>query len=168
MLNVTGADHSGQDVRIVANLCAEVGAHLSVLIISPPPLVMSPPPLCDGVPVWPEQRALDRLEKRSWQIGRLSQDMDRLEKRSRQIEGFSHDMARLQKRSREIRTLLRGMRLSHEVDTDYGDQANIGDVVRQRALCADLTIVGPALLNNDDLGPLVINGSLFESGKPVL
>lgn len=77
-------------------------------------------------------------------------------------------MERLQKRSRETRTLLRGRRLSHDVDTDYGDQANIGDVVRERALCADLTIVGPALLNDDNLGRLVINGSLSETGKPVL
>ncbi|WP_353642746.1 universal stress protein [Mesorhizobium sp. WSM2239] len=168
VLSVTGADHSDQDVRLVANLCAEIGAHLSVLIMSPPPLLMWPRPLCDCIPAWPEQRALDRLEKRSWQIGRLSQDMDRLEKQSWQIERFSNDMARLQKRSREVRTLLRGMRLSYDVDTDYGDQANIGDVVRQRALCADLTIVGPAFLNDDDLGRRVIDGSLFETGKPVL
>lgn len=41
-------------------------------------------------------------------------------------------------------------------------------MVRQPALCADLTIVGPALLNDDNLGRLVINGSLSETGKPVL
>ncbi|MER8764338.1 universal stress protein [Mesorhizobium sp. M0968] len=40
--------------------------------------------------------------------------------------------------------------------------------MRQRALCNDLTIVGPALLNDINLGPLVINGSLFDTGKPVL
>ncbi|MER8848687.1 universal stress protein [Mesorhizobium australicum] len=40
--------------------------------------------------------------------------------------------------------------------------------MRQRAICNDLTIVGPALLNNINVGPLVINGSLFDTGKPVL
>ncbi|MER8759063.1 universal stress protein [Mesorhizobium sp. M0976] len=60
------------------------------------------------------------------------------------------------------------MRLCYDVDTDYCDQASVGDAVRQRALCSDLTIVGPALLNDINLGPLVINGSLFDTGKPVL
>lgn len=91
-----------------------------------------------------------------------------MEKRSWQIERVSQDMGRLEKQSREIETLLRAMRLPGDVDTDYCKQASVGGVVRQRALCADLTIVGPALLNDDNLGPRVIDGSLFESGKPVL
>lgn len=53
VLSVTGADHSDQDVKTAAGLCAEVGAYLSVLIMSPPRLVMSPPPLGDGIPEWP-------------------------------------------------------------------------------------------------------------------
>ncbi|GLS33104.1 Nucleotide-binding universal stress protein, UspA family [Mesorhizobium albiziae] len=149
VLSVTGADHSDQDVRTAASLCAEVGADLSVLVIRS----ATRPPMGDGIPVWPEQRA---------------QDMARLENRSRQIERLSQGMARLEKQSREIQALLGTMRLSYDVDTDYCDHASVGDVVRQRALCADLTIVGPALLNDSDLGPLVMNGSLFETGKPVL
>ncbi|MBB6413959.1 universal stress protein [Mesorhizobium sangaii] len=153
VLCVTGADHSDRDVRIAAGLCAEVGAHLSVLIMSPPPLVMSPPPLADGILEWPVQRA---------------QAIARLDKRFRQTERFSQDMARLEKRYSEIQKLLRAMSLCHDVDTDYCDPASVGDVVRQRALYADLTIVGPALLNDDGLGPPVVNGSLFDTGKPVL
>lgn len=60
------------------------------------------------------------------------------------------------------------MRLCYDVDTDYCDQASVGDAVRQRALCNDLTIVGPTLLNDINLGPLVINGSLSDTGKPML
>ncbi|WP_095090481.1 universal stress protein [Mesorhizobium sophorae] len=153
VLNVTGSDHGDQDVRIAATLCAEVGAYLSVLVMSPPPLVMASPPLGDGIHEWPGQRA---------------QAIARLEKRYRQIERFSQDMATLEKTAREIRTLLRAMWLCYDVDTDYCDQASVGDAVRQRALCADLTIVGPALLNDDHLGPSVVNGSLFDTGKPVL
>lgn len=153
VLSVTGADHSDQDVRTAASLCAEVGAYLSVLVMSPPPLIMPSPLLGDGIPEWPGQRA---------------QAIARLDKRFRQIERFSHDMARLEKTSREIQKQLRAMRLCYDVDTDYCDQASVGDAVRQRALCNDLTIVGPALLNDINLGPLVINGSLFDTGKPVL
>ncbi|ESZ06359.1 universal stress protein [Mesorhizobium sp. L2C085B000] len=136
LLSVAGADHSDRDVRTAAILCAEVGAHLSVLILSPPPLVMSPPPLSDGISEWPRQRA--------------------------------HAIAALEKRYREIHKLLRATWRCYDVDIANCDQASIGDAVRQRALCNDLTIVGPALLNDISVGPPVINGSLFDTGKPVL
>ncbi|MGC5844684.1 universal stress protein [Mesorhizobium abyssinicae] len=146
VLSVTGAEHSDQDVSIAAGLCAEVGANLSVLI-------MAPPPLGGSIPEWPKRRAAA---------------IARLEKRYRQIEKFSHDMAILEKTSRDIQRLLRELWICYDVDTEYCDQASVGDTVRQRTLCSDLTIVGPALLNDIILGPLVINGSLFDTGKPVL
>ncbi|MER9592339.1 universal stress protein [Mesorhizobium australicum] len=153
LLSVAGADHSDRDVRTAASLCAEVGAHLSVLILSPPPLVMSPPPLSDGISEWPRQRA---------------HAIAALEKPYRQIERFSQDAASLEKTSRQIHKLLRATWRCYDVDVVNCDQASVGDAVRQRALCNDLTIVGPALLNDINLGPLVINGSLFDTGKPVL
>lgn len=153
LLSVAGADHSDRDVRTAAILCAEVGAHLSVLILSPSPLVMSPPPLSDGISEWPRQRA---------------HAIAALEKRYRQIDRFSQDAASLEKTSREIHKLLRATWRCYDVDTADCDQASIGDAVRQRALCNDLTIVGPALLNDISVGPPVINGSLFDTGKPVL
>lgn len=63
--------------------------------------------------------------------------------------------------------MLRATWRCYDVDTEHCDKAGVGDAVRQRALCTDLTIVGPALLNETSLGPLVINGSLFDTGKPV-
>ncbi|MER9070592.1 universal stress protein [Mesorhizobium sp. M0902] len=153
VLSVTGADHSDQDVRTAASLCAEVGAYLSVLVMSPPPLIMPSPLLGDGIPEWP---------------GQCAQAIARLDKRFRQIERFSQDIARLEKTSREIHKLLRATWRCYDVDIANCDQASIGDAVRQRALSNDLTIVGPALLNDISLGPLVINGSLFDTGKPVL
>lgn len=112
---------------------------------------MSSPLLGDGMAEWPGQRG---------------QAIARLDKRFRQIERFSQDMASLEKTSREIQKLLRATSLCYDVDTDYCDLANVGDAVRQRAHCTDL--VGPALLSDNNLGPLVINGSLFDRGKPVL
>ncbi|MES0038667.1 universal stress protein [Mesorhizobium sp. M0046] len=153
VLSVTGVDHSDQDVRTAASLCAEVGAYLSVLVMSPLPLIMPSPLLGDGIPEWPGQRA---------------QAIARLDKRFRQIERFSQDTASLEKTSREIHKLLRATWRCYDVDIANCDQASVGDAVRQRALCTDLTIVGPALLNDTSLGPLVINGSLFDTGRPVL
>ncbi|MER8434842.1 MULTISPECIES: universal stress protein [Mesorhizobium] len=77
-------------------------------------------------------------------------------------------MANLEKTSREIHKQLRGRWRRYEVDREHCDNASVGDAVRQRALCTDLTIIGPGLLNDTSLGPLVINGSLFETGKPLL
>ncbi|ESW70542.1 universal stress protein [Mesorhizobium sp. LSJC285A00] len=151
ILSVTGADHSDQDVAIAARLCAEVGAYLSVLIISPPPLLMSPPligsppPLGGGIAEWSRHRA-HHIAARE----------------------FSQDMVNLEKTLREIHKVLRATWRCYDVDTEHCDKAGVGDAVRQRALCTDLTIVGPALLNETSLGPLVINGSLFDTGKPVL
>ncbi|MEI9401881.1 universal stress protein [Mesorhizobium argentiipisi] len=147
-LCVTEMEHSDQDVRAAADLCAEVGARLSVLIIK---FARRRPSGADSA-LWPERiRAAFRLETRS-----------------SEIETFSNDVARLEKRSREIHTLLDAMAIPSDVGTDYCDQACFGDAVRQRALCTDLTVIGPLLLNDDDLGPFAIDGCLFESGTPVL
>ncbi|RRH94538.1 universal stress protein [Mesorhizobium tamadayense] len=148
ILCATGADHSDQDARTAAGLCAEVGAQLSVLIISPSPLLMPPPTLGDSIPEWPTVAGLKR--------------------RFRQIDRFSQDMAKLERRHTEFQNLLGAMSLRHDVDTDYCDPASVDDVVRQRALCTDLTIVGPTLLDDENLGPPVLNGCLFDTGKPVL
>ncbi|MER8613189.1 universal stress protein [Mesorhizobium sp. M1216] len=153
VLCLTGADHSDQDIRTAAGLCAEVGAHLSVRIIPAPMLAMSYLPIGDGIPEWPTGRG---------------QTMATLNNRYRQIDRFSQDVPRLERRSKDIQRLLRAMCLSYDVDTDYPDATGLGEVVRQHARCADLTLVGPALLNDSILGPLVINGSLFDTGKPVL
>ncbi|WP_027144894.1 universal stress protein [Mesorhizobium sp. WSM3626] len=146
VLCVMEVEHSDQDVRTAADLCVEVGARLSVLIIK----FARRRPIRPGV--WPEHTA----------------DVVRLERRIREIDTVSQDNARLEKRPREIKTLLEAKGAPCEVDTDYCDQACVGDVVRQRALYADLTVIGPSLLNDDELGPLAIDASLVKSGKPVL
>ncbi|WP_432284961.1 universal stress protein [Aminobacter sp. BA135] len=153
VLCLTGADHSDQDVRTAAGLCAEIGAHLSVLIIPAPMLLMSHRRIGDGVPEWPVARG---------------QAIARLNDRFRQIDRFTQNAIRLEKRSRDIHKLLESMSLAYDVDTDYYDPASLGEVARQRALCADLTIIGPELLNDENLGPPMVNGCLFDTGKPVL
>ena len=134
VLCVTGADNSDQDVRTAAGLCAEVGAHLSVRLYLPPMLLMSYPSIGDGVSEWP---------------GGRGQAIARLNDRFRQIDRFTQDVARLEKRSKDIQKLLRPMSLAYDVDTDYCDPVSLGEVARQRARCADLTIIGPGLLNDE-------------------
>ncbi|AZO34178.1 MAG: universal stress protein [Mesorhizobium sp.] len=152
VLCLTGADHSDQDVRTAAGLCAEIGAHLSVLVIPAPTLLMWHR-IGEGVLEWP--------------VGR-GRAIAILNKRLRQIDRFAQDAVRLENRSRDIKKLLESMSLAYDVDTDYYDPASLGEVVRQRAICADLTITGPGLLNDENLGPPVVNGCLFDTGKPML
>ncbi|CDM60053.1 hypothetical protein LPU83_pLPU83b_0053 (plasmid) [Rhizobium favelukesii] len=155
VLSVMRADHSDQDVRTAATLCAEIGAHLSVLVIG---LATRPPML-----ITPGIGAVSG----PWHEGRAS-ELQMLDRRCREIDGLTTDMVRQERRVGEIETLLGTMRLSCEVDFYYGDQASVGDVVRQRALYSDLTIIGPLILGAPDLALSVIDGSLGESGKPLL
>ncbi|TIL83181.1 MAG: universal stress protein [Mesorhizobium sp.] len=153
VLCLIGADHSDQDVRTAAGLCAEIGAHLSVLIITPSTLLMSHRWIGDGTLEWP--------------VGR-GQAIARLNDQCRQIDQLTQDAIRREKRSKNIQKLLESMSLAYDVDTDHYDPASLGEVARQRALCGDLTIIGPELLNDENLGPPAVNGCLFDTGKPVL
>ncbi|MEI9426131.1 universal stress protein [Mesorhizobium sp. Cs1299R1N3] len=148
VLCVTEVEHSDQDVRTAAGLCAEVGARLSILIIK----FATRPPISAVSALWPEH----------------TRDVIRLERRFREIEALSENIAKLEKRSREIRTLLEAGRAPYDVDTDYCDKGSVGHLLRHRAPYADLTVIGPSLLDDEDLGPLAIDGSLVQSGKPVL
>lgn len=49
ILTVTGADHGDGDLKVAAGLCAEIEAHLSVLVIA----LAAPPPIGrNGKPTW--------------------------------------------------------------------------------------------------------------------
>ncbi|MER9889199.1 universal stress protein [Mesorhizobium sp. M0114] len=151
LLSVAGADHSDRDVRTAASLCAEVGTFVR------PDFVASA-----------SHYVASAAKRRHLRVAYTTRARHSLEKRYSQIERFSQDMANLEKTSREIHKLLRATWRCYDVDTEHCDKAGVGDAVRQRALCTDLTIIGPALLNDTRLGPLVINGSLLDTGKPVL
>lgn len=138
VLSVAGVDHSDQDVRTAASLCAEVGAHLSVLVMLPLPLVM----LASAVRRWhPRVAWTTRTPLPHWNNGTGKR--------------FSQDTASSEKTSREIHKLLkRGGAMMSILRTAI--RASIGDAVPQRALCNDLTIVSRALLNDTNS---VTNGS---------
>lgn len=59
ILNVTGADTGDADVRVVAQLCLEVDAHLSVLVmgLAPIPATFGPPMAATWPIAWEEEMA---------------------------------------------------------------------------------------------------------------
>jgi nucleotide-binding universal stress UspA family protein len=84
ILTVTGPDYGDGDLKLAAGLCAEVGAHLSVLVVQ----MAAPPPVGEFAPVvsnaWMEERDAEarRLEERGKAItgmlaaGTVSADVD--------------------------------------------------------------------------------------------
>ncbi|HWK66641.1 MAG TPA: universal stress protein [Rhizobiaceae bacterium] len=66
ILNVTGIDQGDRDLKLAAELCGQVDAHLSVLAVA----IAAPPPMGDAVlmaDVWAKERqaAMDRVTERA-------------------------------------------------------------------------------------------------------
>ncbi len=78
------------------------------------------------------------------------------------------DLANLQKRTDDVTKLISASEQSVDVTGDYAEAAWTDEVVGQRARYTDLTLLGPELREDDRLGSFVLNGALFDSGKPVL
>jgi nucleotide-binding universal stress UspA family protein len=75
---------------------------------------------------------------------------------------------RLEERRAAILARLADRRLSAEVSVEHLEGAWAGEAVGRRARYADLTLIGPAQMARGQLGDEVIEGALFESGKPLL
>lgn len=66
ILNVTGIDQGDRDLKLTAELCEQVDAHLSALVVA----IAAPPPMGDAVlmaDVWAKERqaAMDRVTERA-------------------------------------------------------------------------------------------------------
>lgn len=66
ILNVTGVDQGDHDLRLAADLCAQVDAHLSALVVA----IAAPPPMGDAVmmaDLWAKERqaVLERVTERA-------------------------------------------------------------------------------------------------------
>lgn len=84
------------------------------------------------------------------------------------MEERKADLAELKKRTDEVTKLISASEQSVDVTGDYVEAAWADEVVGQRARYADLTLLGPELREDDRLGSYALNGTLFDSGKPVL
>jgi nucleotide-binding universal stress UspA family protein len=78
------------------------------------------------------------------------------------------DERRLEARRIEVTTALASSPVSTDVTAAYQELAWSDEAIGRRARYADLTVVGPELLATETLGPKVVEGALFSSGKPLL
>lgn len=77
-------------------------------------------------------------------------------------------LAAIDKRIEEVETLVSHAEISASVMDEYPELARIGHIIGRHARYSDATIIGPDLLANEELRGRVIEGALFESGKPIL
>ncbi len=77
-------------------------------------------------------------------------------------------LAALDKRVEEVEALVKKADISATVIDEFPEPARVGHIVGRHARYTDATIIGPDLLANESLKNLIIEGALFESGKPLL
>ncbi|MEP7453428.1 universal stress protein [Phyllobacterium sp. SB3] len=76
-------------------------------------------------------------------------------------------LAAIDKRIEEVETLVSHADISASVIDEYPELAKLGHIIGRHARYTDATIIGPDLLANEELRSRVIEGALFESGKPI-
>lgn len=84
------------------------------------------------------------------------------------VQERQEDMQRLAERSQAVTAHLTASSVSADVAAEYAEGAWADDVIGRRGRYADLTVVGPDVLNTDTLKAKVLEGALFLSGKPLL
>lgn len=136
ILAVVGVDHSAEDLRAAAQVCASANAHLSLLIVK---LAASPP------------------------IGDFAAaiSIDWLNERQREVDKLESCVAR-------ATDILTREGISFSVETKYTEAAWADDEIGERARYADLTLVGDGLMLDPELRSRTIDGTLFNSARPVL
>ena len=133
LLSVVEVNQTDGDLKIAIDLCQEVKAQLSVMVLSIAP---SPPIGMGTADAWVSRR--------------------------------QRSLAALQAKVDDIETVLRNADVSGTVTDEYPELARVGQIVGLHGRYIDAIIVGPDLLDNKTLKAPVIEGGLFESGRPVL
>ncbi len=78
------------------------------------------------------------------------------------------DTAKLKSRLARVNEIVNKSRISADVDNGYVEMAWLDSAVGQRAMYADITLIGADLASSVSLKASVLSGALFESRKPVL
>lgn len=68
----------------------------------------------------------------------------------------------------QLRNRLGSIGLSFDVESIFSDFAGVGYDIGERALYADLIVVGPAACEDEDLKRQIVAGGLFQAGRPLL
>lgn len=78
------------------------------------------------------------------------------------------DVAKLKKRTEAVKETVAGSGISAEVNSAYVEMAYLNNAVGERAIYADLTLLGSELLTNKYMQEAVLDGALFHSKTPAL
>ena len=78
------------------------------------------------------------------------------------------DLEALSKRVDAVETMVKNADISATVVDEYPEPARISRVIGRHARYTDATIIGSSLLRNDLMITTVVDGALFESGRPIL
>lgn len=84
------------------------------------------------------------------------------------IEERQRDIERLAEKAADIKSILAQSETSSEVVEIYTDFAWADEDIAERALYADLVLIGPQAASDEDLRRRVIDGALFQSATPML
>ncbi|WP_063934192.1 hypothetical protein [Ensifer adhaerens] len=82
------------------------------------------------------------------------------------LEQRERNLQELAERVGHVRDRIAKTELSFDVDSVYAEVAGASHDIGQRALYADLLLVGPAVFGNEDLKSQIVNGSLFCGCRP--
>jgi nucleotide-binding universal stress UspA family protein len=136
LLSVVDVRQNDDDLKTAIELCAEINAQLSVVVLA----IATLPPLGD----YPIGTADAWLKDRHNDLEALSKRVDRVE------------------------MMVKNADISATVIDEYPEAAKVARVIGRHARYADATIIGASLLRNDLLKTTVVDGALFESGRPIL
>lgn len=84
------------------------------------------------------------------------------------LQERQNELKQLKKRTAAVSSFVARSALSADISSEYPEIAWADETVGRRARYADLTVVGPELLDGETLRDKVIEGALFSSGKPLL
>ncbi|MBB3146850.1 nucleotide-binding universal stress UspA family protein [Phyllobacterium trifolii] len=77
------------------------------------------------------------------------------------------DLAALKGRVEDMEMLVRDAGISATITDEYPEPARLGHIAGRHARYADATVLGPDLLAHETLKGKVVDGALFESGRPI-
>jgi nucleotide-binding universal stress UspA family protein len=84
------------------------------------------------------------------------------------LEERQQDLQQLEKRTKKINMFLNEAGISASVSSEYAEFVSAAGEIGRHARYSDLIFVGPEVLKSDLLKSKVVEGALFESGRPVL
>lgn len=84
------------------------------------------------------------------------------------LEARERDRTELAANVAQLRERLAEADISFDIDGIYAEVAGTGYDIGERALYADLVLLGPGACEDEDLKHQVVSGAIFQAGRPLL